>query len=88
MNALAGKDTIRVDSELYELVKRSKLLSGITQGAFDITFGTLSHLWDFNGKEAEIPPVEKIAEALNKTGHEHIQLLEDQRIYLALPWHH
>ena len=82
LNALAGKDTLQVDPELYQLIERSKMLSGITQGAFDITFGTLSPLWDFNGKEAVIPANDKIAKALQKTGHEHIHLLENRQVYL------
>ena len=38
INRNAGIAPVQVDNEVFELIRRSKKISGITQGAFDITY--------------------------------------------------
>ncbi len=56
VNARAGIDAVKVDREVLELVKRSIRLSGITDGAFDITYGSIDKsLWNFDRSMTELP---------------------------------
>src|SRR5690242_7760499 len=41
VNRNAGIQPVHVDKEVFDLVKRSKRISQITQGAFDITYGSV-----------------------------------------------
>ena len=51
VNEAAGKNAIPVSNELYQLIDRSKQVSQLTCGAFDIS-GTISrYYWNFNKKE-------------------------------------
>src|SRR5690242_6287156 len=49
INRNAGIAPVKVDSEMFELIRRSKRISAITQGAFDITYGSIDKsLWNFD----------------------------------------
>src|SRR6516164_493608 len=47
INRNAGVNPVVVDEEVYALVQRSLHISGLTQGAFDITASVLKSLYDF-----------------------------------------
>lgn len=56
LNALAGISPLQVDRELLELVQRSVNISRITQGAFDITYGSMDkRLWNFDKEMTSLP---------------------------------
>jgi len=47
---------VQVDNEVFELIRRSKKISGITQGAFDITYGSIDkRLWNFDKNMTALP---------------------------------
>lgn len=52
-------------------------LSEQTGGAFDITVGALSQLWDFDGEKRTVPAKADIALALETVGYEKIKLEGD-----------
>ena len=41
INDNAGKQPVMVDKEVYDLIERSIAISKITQGAFDISYGSI-----------------------------------------------
>src|SRR6187402_350841 len=41
INAQAGLEPVAVDKEVYDLIERSLRISYLTQGAFDITYGSI-----------------------------------------------
>jgi len=82
LNRNAGRDPVCIDPELYELIKRSKILSGITQGAFDITFAGLGHLWKFDGHSYNPPDSVEVLKALSLIGHRKIELRDSNEVYL------
>ncbi|HET7898590.1 MAG TPA: FAD:protein FMN transferase, partial [Flavisolibacter sp.] len=41
INRLAGIRPVQVDREVFELIRRSKRISDLTQGAFDLTYGSI-----------------------------------------------
>lgn len=50
INLNAGIRPVKVDPELLGLIERSKKISEITQGTFDISFGSIDKgLWKFDG---------------------------------------
>ena len=56
INSLAGVKPVEVDKEVYELIKRSKKISELTQGAFDITYGSIDKsLWNFDLSMNSLP---------------------------------
>ena len=56
INQMAGIAPVTVDKEVFELIRRSKKISEITQGAFDITYGSVDkQLWNFNKSMTSLP---------------------------------
>jgi len=56
INANAGIRPVRVDKEVFDLVHRSKKISQLTQGAFDITYGSVDKcLWNFDKNMTSLP---------------------------------
>ncbi|SDD77455.1 thiamine biosynthesis lipoprotein [Mucilaginibacter pineti] len=56
VNNSAGITPVQVSKETFELIKRSVMISNITQGAFDITYGSIDKgLWNFDGKMTKLP---------------------------------
>lgn len=59
VNAMAGIAPVRVPSEMLGLVIRSLKISELTQGAFDITYGSNDKsFWNFDTGMSELPPPE------------------------------
>ena len=56
INRHAGIRPVKVDKEVFDLVKRSKKISEITQGAFDITYGSIDkRFWNFDQTMTSLP---------------------------------
>ena len=64
INRNAGIAPVHVDDEVFALIRRSKKISGITQGAFDITYGSIDkRLWNFDMNMTVLPGA-KVAKQL------------------------
>ncbi|HET6584439.1 MAG TPA: FAD:protein FMN transferase [Nannocystaceae bacterium] len=61
LNAAAGGEPIPLSPELFFVLKRSKEISEITGGAFDVTFYGVGQLWTFE-RGAKPPSAAAIAE--------------------------
>ena len=49
VNRNAGIKPVKVDKEVFDLIRRSKKISELTQGAFDITYGSIDkRFWNFD----------------------------------------
>lgn len=56
VNAQAGIRPVKVDREVFDLIERSLRISGITDGAFDITYGSIDkRLWNFDQTITSLP---------------------------------
>lgn len=56
INAAAGIKPVHVDKEVFDLVDRSLKISALTQGAFDITYGSMDKsLWNFDIGMSSLP---------------------------------
>ena len=78
----AGK-ILEVSPELYTVLERSKYFSIMMRGAFDLTIGTISQLWNFTGENPKIPQVEEIQERLLFIDFRNIITDEERRVSLA-----
>jgi len=56
INAKAGIESVPVDKEVFDLIERSLRISALTQGAFDITYGSIDKsLWNFDKNMTSLP---------------------------------
>ena len=56
INRNAGIEPVIVDREVFELISRSKKISELTQGAFDITYGSVDkRIWNFDQNMTSLP---------------------------------
>ncbi len=73
INAKAGEEPHKVDLEIIRLIERARKISELTQGAFDLSYGSLDkRFWNFDREMTELP-----SEELAKSS---IQLIDYQNI--------
>lgn len=66
INSYAGIKPVKVDPEVIQLIQRAVKISAITQGAFDITYGSIDKsLWNFDTSMTALPDAKT---ALNSVG--------------------
>lgn len=88
INRSSGIKPVEVDPEVYNIIKRSREISSLTQGAFDITAGLLKKLYNFKGEQFSLPDEHKLSDTLSRVGYKHISLLDQHRVYLEKPGMH
>ncbi|MDA3910820.1 MAG: FAD:protein FMN transferase [Bacteroidales bacterium] len=76
INQNAGIKPVKVSNELFNLIQRSLYLSQITDGAFDITIGSMNKVWTFDGSMTSMPSETKIKDAVSLVNYENIRLNE------------
>lgn len=85
INRNAGIKPVQVESELYELIKRSIGISKLTDGAFDISYASMDRIWKFDGSMKEMPPEEEITASVAQVGFQNIILNpEEQTVFLKM----
>ncbi len=77
VNRFAGISAVKVDSALFYLIYRSKKISQLTGGAFDISFASIDKLWQFDGSMQKLPDSMQVAASVAKINWQHIQLQAD-----------
>ena len=82
INRAAGKQSITIPEEVYHLIYRSKALSALTQGAFDITAGVLKKLYNFKGGDFIWPDANTLQHKLSCSGYDKINLIPPNQIRL------
>jgi len=84
INKNAGIKPVKVSRELFNLIKRSLVISKLTDGAFDITYASMDRIWKFDGSMTEFPPPEAIKQSVSKVGYKNIILNEKKgTVYLT-----
>lgn len=77
INRNAGLAPVQVDRTVFELIRRSKKISGITQGAFDITYGSIDKsLWNFDKNMTKLPDPEIAKQLIRLINYKNIILDE------------
>jgi len=79
VNINAGIKPVTVSRETFDLVKRSVMISKVTQGAFDITYGSIDkRLWNFDQHMTELPDAETAQKMVRLINFRNIILDEEQ----------
>jgi thiamine biosynthesis lipoprotein len=80
INDFAGIKPVKVDKEVFDLIKRAIKISEITQGAFDITYGSIDKsLWNFDVNMTALPDVETAKQAVALINYKNVILDETQQ---------
>lgn len=75
INENAGIRPVKVDAEVIDLIERSIAISSITQGAFDITYGSIDKtLWNFDKNMTKLPDAETAKKMVHLINYENIIL--------------
>lgn len=84
VNSNAGVKPVKVDAEVFSLIERSVNISHLTQGAFDITYGSIDKsLWNFDQNMKQLPDPEVAKEAVRLINYHNIELdKENSTVYL------
>ncbi len=83
INRNAGIRPVKVSAELFKLIERANQISGITNGAFDITYASMDQIWKFDGTMAKMPTATEIKNSVAKVGYQKILLnAEEQSVFL------
>ena len=78
INRNAGIAPVTVDREVFELIKRSKRISALTQGAFDITYGSIDkRLWNFDKSMTSLPDANTAKRMVRLINYNNVLLDED-----------
>lgn len=84
INQMAGIQAVKVDKELFDLIFRSKKVSTLTGGAFDISFASMDRIWVFDQQEHEMPDSSVVSQARAFINYDNILLnSEDTSVFLS-----
>ena len=80
INENAGISAVSVDDEVFQLIKRCQFISKITQGAFDISYGSLDkRFWNFDLNMTSLPDPKMAKKAVELINYENIILDETHK---------
>ena len=84
INRNAGIAPVKVDKELIGLIERAKKISEITQGAFDISYGSIDKkLWNFDKHMTALPGEETARRLVRLINYKNIITdTENQTVFL------
>lgn len=80
INRNAGIEPVKVSKEIFDLIERSKKISHITQGSFDITYGSIDKkLWNFDQSMTSLPDPETAKQSVRLINYKNVILDEEKR---------
>ncbi|TCD01835.1 FAD:protein FMN transferase [Pedobacter psychroterrae] len=75
VNRYAGISPVKVDEEVVGLIVRSLKISSITQGAFDITYGSIDKsLWNFDVNMTALPDPQTALKTVELINYENVRV--------------
>jgi thiamine biosynthesis lipoprotein len=75
INQNAGIKPVIVNKEVFDLIERSIAISNITQGAFDISYGSIDKsLWNFDKTMKQLPSTEEAKKMVHLINYKNIIL--------------
>jgi thiamine biosynthesis lipoprotein len=79
INQNAGIKPVKVDKEVFDLIFRSLKISALTQGAFDISYGSVNKkLWNFDISMTSLPDKETAKASVKRINYRNIILNEKE----------
>lgn len=84
INQNAGIAPVAVDREVFDLISRSVRISALTQGAFDITYGSLDkRFWNFDTKMTSLPDPKVAKQSVSLISYKNV-ILDNERCTVFL----
>ena len=74
VNKNAGIKPVKVDKEVFDLIVHSIKISQLTDGAFDVSWAGMNHIWKFDGSMKRLPTEEEVKAAVSTVGYKNIIL--------------
>ncbi|RYY86704.1 MAG: FAD:protein FMN transferase [Chitinophagaceae bacterium] len=75
INAAAGDSAVYVPLEVFQLIHRSLQISRLTQGAFDLSYGSLDkRFWNFDREMSELPDAQTARNLVRLINYRNIEL--------------
>jgi FAD:protein FMN transferase len=74
LNDAAGQGPQRVDPEVAELIARALELGQLTEGAFDVTFGSAGRLWNYRADPPVVPTADEVTRALERVDYRRVRV--------------
>ena len=84
INRNAGIAAVEVSKELFDLIFRAQQISKLSSGAFDLTFAAIDKLWNFDGRESEMPNPDTLKASVFNIGYQLIEL-DKESLTVFLP---
>lgn len=79
INKMAGISAVTVDREVFDLIKRSLKISSVTDGAFDITYGSIDkQLWNFDRTMTQLPDAATAKSMVRLINYRYVMLNEPE----------
>ncbi len=85
INRFASQRPIPVSTNTLELIRAAQAIHDMTDGAFDITAGSLSEVWGFSRRHGRVPSPQEIDHALAASGSQHVVIDELNRVLYSKP---
>ncbi len=80
INKNAGIQPVEVDKEVFDIIVRSNRISDLTQGAFDISYGSIDKsLWNFDKNMIALPSTETARKMVRLINYKNIILDPNQQ---------
>lgn len=81
-NQNTSTDWVPVSAPLFTVLKEAQRISQLTNGAFDVTVGSLVNLWGFGPDPAKFvaPDDALIQERLNKIGYKYLSIKDEESL--------
>ena len=78
INRQAGIAPVQVDREVFDLINRSLKISSVTDGAFDITYGSIDkRLWNFDKTMTALPDADTAKSMVRLINYRNVILNKD-----------
>ncbi len=74
----AGIKPVKVNKELLQLIKRSKRISELTDGFFDISYASVDKIWYFNKPMPHLPDSATVQKSVRKINYKDIVINEKE----------
>ena len=79
INANAGIKPVEVDKEMFDIIQRAIKISDLTQGAFDITYGSMDkRFWNFDRSMKTLPDAKTAKKMARLINYKNIILDKEQ----------
>ena len=86
VNQKSGKEAVPVPDELFQVIAAAQKVSGLSNGAFDISWAAMRGVWSFAKGQEHLPTQEEIQKRLPLINYKNIELDEVKKtVFLRKP---